>query len=64
MVKKLRYRNSEISDMYDRYGLKTGLVLRVIRVFPFDGSIEVKYPDGSEVVLSGKLASNVFCVRE
>lgn len=64
IVKKLRYRNSETSDMYDRYGLMTGLVLRVIRVFPFDGSIEVKYPDGSEVILSGKLASNVFCVRK
>lgn len=63
VVKKLRYRNAETSDMYDRFGLKTGLVLTVKKVFSFDGSIEVKFPGGKEVMLSGKLASNVFCIR-
>lgn len=63
VIKKLRYRNVETSEMYDRYGLKTGLVLRVLRLFSFDGSIEVKLPNGNEVVLSGKLAAHVFCVR-
>jgi hypothetical protein len=29
----------------------------------FDGSIEVELPGGKEVMLSGKLAENIFCVK-
>ena len=64
MVKKLRYRNAETSDMYARFGLEKDLCLRVIRVFTFDGSIEVELPGGKEVMIPGKLAENIFCVKQ
>ncbi|WP_291855695.1 metal-dependent transcriptional regulator [Marinilabilia sp.] len=64
IVAKLRYRNAETSEMYDRFGLKKGIRLKVVRMFPFDGSIEVEFPGGREVVLSEKLAQNIFCIKQ
>lgn len=64
VITKLRYRNLETSDMYDRFGLEKGLILKVNRVFSFDGSIEVEFYGGKVVMLSGKLAENIFCVKE
>jgi DtxR family Mn-dependent transcriptional regulator len=64
IVAKLRYRNAETSEMYDRFGLKKGMLLKVNRMFTFEGSIEVEFPGGKEVVLSGKLAQNIFCIKQ
>ncbi len=64
VVKKLRYRNSETSEMYDRFGLESGMTLKVLKIFDFDGSLEVRFSDGREVLISGKLAENIFCVKK
>ncbi|MFO8000713.1 MAG: metal-dependent transcriptional regulator [Marinilabilia sp.] len=63
-VKKLRYRDNETSEMYDRYGIRQEMDLLVRKVYAFDGSIEIETEDGANVVIGPKLASHIFCCKK
>lgn len=63
-IKKLRYRDAEVSDMFEILGLRKGMVLKVLKVYSFDGSIELEFPDSTKVMISEKLADNIFCVKQ
>lgn len=60
-IRKLRYRNQETSEMYDRYGIRKDMGFKILKIFSFDGSIELENPNGEKVTISRKLADNIFC---
>ena len=63
VVKQLRYRDAETSEMYDRYGIKQGMKLSVRKVYGFDGSVEVDTEEGENIVISAQLASSIYCAQ-
>lgn len=62
-IKKLRYRDNEIKEMYDRYGLQQGITLTITRKFNFDGSVELNVGLKNSFVISKNLATNIFVTR-
>jgi len=63
-IKKLRYRDAEVSDMFETFGFRKDMVLKVLKVYSFDGSLEVELADSKKVMISRKLADNIFCVKQ
>ncbi|WP_462317474.1 metal-dependent transcriptional regulator [Marinilabilia sp.] len=64
LIRKLRYRDQEISEMYDRYGIEKDMVFEIKKVFSFDGSIEMQNLNGENITISRKLADSIFCTEE
>lgn len=64
LVRKLRYRNHETSEMYERYGIKKDMVFIIKKIFSFDGSIEMESSEAKTITISRKLAGNIFCVKQ
>ena len=61
-VKQLRYRDSETSEMYERYGVRQDMSLIVRKIYGFDGSVEVETKEGKIIVIGKKLASMIYCL--
>lgn len=61
LIKKLRYRTQETSEMYERYGIQKDMVFRIRKIFSFDGSIELESKSGNIMTISRKLADNIYC---
>jgi DtxR family Mn-dependent transcriptional regulator len=64
LIRKLRYRNQETSEMYERYGIEKDMVFEIKKVFSFDGSIEMQNLNGENITISRKLADSIFCTEE
>ncbi|PWD99805.1 metal-dependent transcriptional regulator [Marinilabilia rubra] len=64
LIRKLRYRHQETSEMYERYGIEKDMVFKIKKVFSFDGSIELESGEGETITISRKLADNIFCTEE
>lgn len=63
-IKKLRYNDSDTSEMYDHFGLHQNKEILVLRVFDFDGSLEISTKDKSRLMISRQLAECIYCTEK
>lgn len=62
-IKKLRYSDSDTSEMYDHYGLHQDMEFFVLKIFDFDGSIEIRTNEKSRLTISRQLADFIYCLE-
>lgn len=60
-IKKLRYYDSNTSEMYDHYGLHQNMPVLVLKIFDFDDSIEISTEEKGPLVISRQLAECIYC---
>jgi len=60
-IKKFLYYDSDTSEMYEHYGLHQNMTVLVLKVFDFDGSIEIETGEKSHIVISRQLAEYIYC---
>ncbi len=57
---RISIREKEVYEMFQHYGIKPGIKIEVIRLFDFDGSMEIRIK-GEKLILPGSLVTLILC---
>lgn len=57
---RISIREKEVYEMCQHYGIKPGIKIEVIRIYDFDGSMEIRIK-GEKLILPGTLVTRIIC---
>ena len=61
VVSSVRDQSREMLEMLKHYNISIGSKIKVLRIFDFDGSAEIRVDKNPETIISSQVAINVYC---
>ena len=59
-VSSVSSQSQQMMEMLNHYGINIGSQIKVLKVFDFDGSLQIKISKQPACVISGQAAQNIF----